>query len=118
MADAPERVRVGEHVTIYPRGKKRVWCGDFWRDGRHCRQSLGTGNKKVALQRALKLEADLAGGTYHKAPPPVSVRQAADDYLAFLRTEGRARKTLVKYRGILDALAAFLTEHKVSRLNQ
>jgi integrase len=118
MADAPERVRVGEHVTIYPRGKKRAWCADFWRDGRHCRQSLRTANKKVALQRALKLEADLAGGAYHKAPSPLSVRQAADDYLAFLETEGRAHKTLVKYRGILDALVTFLSEHKASRLHQ
>jgi integrase len=118
MADTPERVRVGEHVTIYPRGKKQIWCADFWRDGKHCRQSLQTANKKVALQRAMQLELDLARGTFPKPPPPVSVRQAAADYLTFLGTEGRARKTLVKYRGILDTFVAFLDTHKVTRLAQ
>src|SRR5215831_11083743 len=115
MADTPERVRVGERVTIYPRGKKQIWCADFWRDGKHCRQSLQTANKEVALQRAMHLELDLARGTFPKPPPPVSVRQAAADYLTFLGTEGRARKTLVKYRGILDTLAAFLDCHQLTR---
>jgi integrase len=118
MADAPERVRVGEHVTIYPRGKKKVWCADFLRDGRHCRQSLHTANKKVALQRAVKLDTELAGGTYRKAPPPLSVEQAAKDYQAFLQTEDRAPKTRVKYRGILKVLIAFLSEQKITCLNQ
>src|SRR5438874_13820932 len=108
MKDTPDRVRVGEHVTMYPRGKKKRWCADFWRDGKHCRQSLGTANKKVALKRAFKLELDLERGTFHRPPPPVTVRQCVDDYLAFLETEGRARKTLVKYRGILDTLVSFL----------
>src|SRR4051794_21747228 len=83
MTERPDRVRVGDHVTIYPRGKKKLWCADFWRDGKHCRLSLGTANKKVALQKALKLEAELAGGTYHKPPPAVTVRQAADDVAVY-----------------------------------
>src|SRR5438105_2505798 len=102
MTDPANRIRVGDHVTIYPRGKKKTWCADFWRDGRHCRQSLKTANKKVALQKAMRLELDLAGGTFHKPPPTVTTRQAVADYLTFLRTEQRAPKTLVKYRGILD----------------
>ena len=118
MADLPERIRVGEHVTIYPRGRKKLWCADFWRYGRHCRQSLQTANKKVAVQRAMQLELDLARGTYHKPPPAVTVRQAADDYLAFLHTEGRAKKTLVKYRGVLNNLVVFLTAHRASLLTQ
>src|SRR3989442_10605614 len=118
MTDASERVPVGGRVTIYPRGKKKTWVADFWRDGQHCRQSLKTANKKVALERAAQLEADLSRGTYHKPPPPILLRQAADDYLAFLETEGRARKTRVKYHGILDNLVAFLSSHKAMRLSQ
>jgi len=118
MADSPDRIRVGDHVTIYPRGKKQTWCADFWRDGIHCRQSLKTANKKIALQRALYLEAQLAGGTFQKAPPAITVRQAVADYLAFLETEQRARKTLVKYRGILTVLVDFLAEHNATRLSQ
>jgi len=118
MADRPGRVRVGERVTIYPRGKKKLWCADFWRDGRHCRQSLKTANKNEATRRAMRLELDLAAGTFHRPPPAVTVRQAADDYLSFLETEHRAPKTLAKYRGILDALVAFLAAEKVARLAQ
>jgi integrase len=118
MADAQDRVRVGEHIIIYPRGKKQIWCADFWRDGNHCRQSLKTANKKVALQKAMQLELDLVHGTFHRPPAPVSVRQAVDDYLTYLTTEGRARKTLVKYRGILDNLIAFLSAHNATRLSQ
>lgn len=62
MAERPDRVRVGDRVTIYPRGKKKTWCADFWREGLHCRQSLGTANKKVALRRAMKLEGVPGGG--------------------------------------------------------
>jgi integrase len=118
MTDRPDRTRVGDRVTIYARGQRRIWCADFWRDGRHCRQSLRTAKKKVALQHALRLAAELAAGTYHQSPPPVSVRQAAGDYLTYLRTEGRAYKTLVKYRGILDTPVAFLEGHRAARLGQ
>ena len=31
MPDDSGRIRVGDHVTIYQRGKKRIWCADFWR---------------------------------------------------------------------------------------
>jgi len=118
MLDGTDRVRVGEHVTIYPRGKRKKWCADFWRDGVHCRQSLKTTNKKVALQRALHLDAQLSGGTYHKPPPPVTVREAANDYLKFLETEDRAPKTLVKYKGIFDILVKFLEEQGPTRMAQ
>jgi integrase len=118
MRDPAERIRVGDHVTIYPRGKKKIWCADFWRDGRHCRQSLRTANKKVALQKAMRLELDLAGGTFHKPPPAVSIQQAVEDYLTFLRTEQRATRTLVKYRGILDNFVTFLAGQQMTRLSQ
>jgi integrase len=109
---------VGERVIIYARGKKRIWCADFWRDGRHCRQSLRTRDRKVALRRAMCLELDLAAGTYQPPPPPVTVRQAVDDYLTFLATEHRAPKTLVKYKGILGTLADFLAAQGAARLAQ
>jgi integrase len=118
MTDHPDRIRVGERVSIYPRGKKNIWCADFWRDGRHCRQSLKTANKKLALQRAMRLELELAAGTFQPPPPPVTVRQAVEEYLAFLETERRAPRTLVKYRGILERLVAFLDERRVTRLAQ
>jgi integrase len=118
MTDNPERIRVGDRVTIYPRGTKKVWCADFWQDGQHRRQSLKTANRKVALQKAMKLEVELAAGTFHRPAPSILVRQASDDYLRYLETEQRAKKTLVKYRGILDNLVAFLQQQRVTRLAQ
>jgi hypothetical protein len=50
-------------VVMYRRGKRRIWCADFWRDGQHCRQSLKTQNLKIARQRAQKVDNDLSLGT-------------------------------------------------------
>ena len=120
MTDSPRRLRVGDRVTIAPRGKKQIWCAEFSRDGVHHRQSLKTRNQKIAVQRAVKLDAELGSGK-HPLPNPAgrtTVRQAVEDYLAYLETEGRARKTVVRYRGELTALCDFLEAHRASRLVQ
>jgi integrase len=114
----PERIAVGERVTIYPRGKKNIWCADFWQDGHHCRQSLRTTNKREAMRRAVQLGAQLTAGTYQPPPPAVAFLEASGDYLSHLETERRARKTLVKYKGILTSLVDFLAEQGLTRLTQ
>ena len=113
MTDRPERLRVGDRVTIDPRGKKKTWCADFWFDGKHHRRSLETCSRKVAVRRAVRLDADLLSGKYQAQRPATAatVRQAVEDYLAYLRTEGRARKTLTRYQGELYALRDFLERH-------
>ena len=116
--DDPNRIRVGERVTIFLRGKKRIWCADFWQDGVHRRVSLKTGNKKTAIERATKLAADLTHGNYHQPPKPTSLRQVADDYIAFLRTANRAPKTIAKYRGVLTHFIAFLGKLHVVNIGQ
>jgi integrase len=118
MSNGPDRVRVGENVSMTPRGKKGIWVAEFWRDNRHCRRSLKTTNKKVASQRALQPAAELADGTYRTPPPTVTIRQAADDYLAYLETECRAQKTLVKYTGVFAVFVEFLAGPGVTRLAQ
>ncbi|OWK41240.1 tyrosine-type recombinase/integrase [Fimbriiglobus ruber] len=118
MTDDPNRVRIGDRVTISPRGKKQTWVADFWQDNVHRRVSLRTSNKKVAVERALKLAADLAHGGYHPPPPPVIVRAAVDAYLASLAANDRARRTLVKDTGVLNQFAEYLARHRVTRLGQ
>jgi integrase len=107
-------------VTIFARGKKKIWCADFWFEGKHHRQSLGTRSRKQAVRRAVRLDADLLSGKYQAQRPAASttVRQAVENYLAYLRTEGRARKTLVRYQGELYALRDFLERHQATRLAQ
>lgn len=48
----------------------------------------------------------------------MTVRQAVDDYIAFLEAESRARKTIVKYRGVFDLFVDYLARHRVTRLSQ
>ena len=43
MTDDPNRVRVGDRVTIYPRGAKKTWVADFWQDDIHRKVSLQDG---------------------------------------------------------------------------
>jgi integrase len=114
----PERIRVGDRVTIYPRGKKQIWCADFWRDGQHLRQSLKTRNKKVAIERATKLAATLVDGSYHRPLPSVTIEEAVANYLEHLQTEERAPKTLTKYRGIFERFVAYLRTLDVTGMAQ
>jgi site-specific recombinase XerD len=113
-----ERILVGNRVTIYPRGKKKIWCADFWRDGEHRKQSLKTSNKKVAVERATTLAASLSDGSYHRPLPSVMIAETAEAYMDFLKTEDRARRTIVKYRGILNTLVDFLRELGITRMAQ
>ncbi len=57
MKEPKKRILVGERVYIYPRGKTKIYCADFWYDGKHHRRSLKTRNLKVARQKAIQLEA-------------------------------------------------------------
>ena len=105
-------------MTIYPRGKKKIYCADFWHDGKHQRVSLETRNKKVATQRAVKIDADLTSGRYSAPPPPTKIETAVNKYLAHLKAEGRARKTIVRYQGELEAFRDFCHARRFYRLSQ
>lgn len=113
-----EPIRIGDRVTIYPRGKKGTFCADFWHNGKHQRQSLKTRNRKIAEQRALKLALDLVEGAFKAPPPLVTIGEAIKNYLEHLETENRARKTIVRYRGELHSFRDFLAALHIVRLNQ
>lgn len=113
-----DRVRIGDRVTIYTRGRKKIWCADFWQDGVHRRQSLRTSNKKVATDRATVLASTLVDGSYHPPLPAVSIADTVDSYIDCLKTEGRAPKTIVKYRGIFDTVIEFLQPDRIVRMGQ
>lgn len=112
------RIRIGDKVTIYPRGRKGTWCADFWFNGMHQRQSLQTCNKKTATQRAVKLDSDLTDGKYRPAPTSTAIEPSVEQYLSYLETESRARRTIVRYRGELYTFRDFCREHRVVRLSQ
>lgn len=90
----------GDRVAIFKRG--RFWHAHYVDGGRQRRVALGTTDARTARQRAAELDRSLVHGPAPAEPP--TVEQAADMYLAYLRTEGRRPKTLTKYR---DALHRF-----------
>src|SRR5687767_11153141 len=112
-----ETIQIGDHVTIRRRGKKSTWTANFTQNGAHCRQSLKTSNKKFAQERARRLDLKIADGMFssrRQKPVVLSLTVAIDEYETFLKSEGRRRKTLTKYTGILRRkFAPFAAAQKV-----
>ena len=110
------RIPIGERVTIYARGKKGIYCADFWHNDQHRRRSLKTPNLKVAKQRALLLEADLVQGDYKPALPSITLGDAVTSYVNYLRTEQRRDSTIAKYRSTLERFQEFALSRGVNKL--
>ncbi|REJ95258.1 MAG: hypothetical protein DWQ35_01380 [Planctomycetota bacterium] len=91
---------VGETVRIFRREGK--WYANYQWDGRQHRKSLQTRSKKEARRKAIEIEADLLRGDHQSAAKAPSIESLVSDYLAYLRTEGRSKKTLAKYENVLD----------------
>ena len=95
-------VRIGERVRIYQREDGGVWYANFQHDRRQYRESLKTTNKKVAERLARQIDGKLIDRLWKPAVEAVSVREAAKAYVAVLDSEGRAPKTMTKYRQNLN----------------
>lgn len=89
--------QIGDRVSIFQRG--RIWYANWIdQDGKQRRKSLKTHSMKEARRRAQKLEAELAQGLCSPRIRIASVAEAIETYESFLAAEGRAKKTLSKYR--------------------
>lgn len=107
-----ESEQIGDRVTIFLRGK--TWYANFQFEGRQRRVSLKTASKKQAKQQAIRLEADLTEGHYAEQARAPTVKEVNDAYLASLRGEGRAAKTLQKMEYVLK-LMKDLSERRKAR---
>jgi integrase len=112
------RIRIGDRVTIFARGKNKIYCADFWNEGKHQRVSLKTRNQKTAVQRAVNLDRDLTTGTFSRAPAPMPIREAIEKYLSYLEIEGKAASTIKRYRGELHGFRDFQEEHHAGLLTK
>ncbi len=74
-------------------------------------------NRKVAVDRAVDLAHSLQDGTFQRKKPEASLIDRRDSYLAFLTTEGRARRTLTRYTGELRTFLDFCDRHRIKRLS-
>src|SRR5262245_15072631 len=93
---------VGELVRIYCRNGR--WYANYQRDGNQYRAPLKTRNQKEAQRRALRLEDQILAGLDPRQPPPPGIDAVIQAYLDCLKTEGRARKTLVKYEAVFGRI--------------
>lgn len=110
-----ERISVGDRVTIYRRGAKGTYTADFWHGGQHVRKSLRTSNRKVAVQRATELAAQLTTGSF-QAEVQTMIQAAIEQYITYLQTEGRALKTITRYAGELKTFVSFCEAGGVRRM--
>jgi hypothetical protein len=115
-----KRTIVGERMTICPRGKKQIHQAEFHHAGKHCRRSLKTTIKRVAMRRAAKLEQSLDMQVQVKdneAQPPqtysTTLKAATKEFLRFWETERKRRRTIVKRRGILNRFVDFAEKNGV-----
>jgi integrase len=121
VIDAPielDRIRITDRVTIYPRGKKRLWVADFFFDGVHRRVSLKTSNKREAMKRAQKLSVDLDEGQFQRKATPIGLGDAIARYLASLEARGNAKRTNRCYATVLDDLAKFAEQRRIAHLHR
>jgi integrase len=109
---------IGEHVRVQPRGKKKIYCADFWHDGKHHRRSLKTRNLKIARQKAIQLELQLVDGGLPQTPTRITLERAMSAYLDYVKTENRRRKTITKYDGFFRIFREFAESQDVYYLGQ
>lgn len=113
-----ERIGVGGRVVIRPRGANRIWTAEFHDHGCHRRKSLRTRRKDIALQRAGQLAVELEQGYYKSSKRSTTIQAAVQAYLDFLGIQGRARRTLTRYRGELRTFQEFASGQGIHRMSQ
>jgi integrase len=117
MREEKNRIRINR-VVIYPRGKKRIYCADYFHEGKHCRRSLKTSNLKIAKQRATSLDAEIAGGTHEPPIADVRIADAIELFFESLRAAGDAEGTLDTYRSALGIFRKSLEDQGIERLQR
>ena len=102
MNDRNNSEKVGEHVRIFQRGS--TWHATYQFEGKQCRQSLKTSNKKTAIRKALELDRRLTAGEQPVAAESAMITEVIAAYKDYLEAEGRAKKTLGKYGAVFDVV--------------
>lgn len=113
-----QRIPVGDRIVISPRGQKGIWTAEFSDAGAHRRKSMRTSNKKVAMQKAIDLAGKLEVGEFRLTPSATTLQDAAQAYIDFLVSNGRAKRTVTRYRGELATFTAFGADLGVRKLSQ
>jgi hypothetical protein len=93
--------RIGGRVSIFSRNG--IWYANWLdSDGIQARRSLRTRSKKEARLRALKFDVQIEHGEAPRSIKIASIDAAIAAYDDYLVAEGRAKKTLTKYRKVFE----------------
>jgi len=108
--------KIGDLVGIFQRAG--VWYANFQCEGKQRRQSLKTRSKKEARRRALLIEAALLTGEYKQSARSPALESVIADYLAYVSTERRAKKTVEKCKLTFKRLARLAEQHHLRSIRQ
>jgi site-specific recombinase XerD len=116
--DKPESKfeKVGEFAAIYQRGE--MWYVNYQHEGRQVRRSLKVKTKKEARRRALLIEKEILSGEHKHQRRSPKIAELVEQYIEHLAAEGRAKKTLSKYRVCFDMLLKICERRNVARISQ
>lgn len=109
--------RVGARVSIFLCG--RIWHVNYVdNDGKQRRPSLRTRSKKETRLRALRIESELECGESRSKPKAVELSDSIQAYDDYLVAEGRAPKTLSRYRIVLQRVKELAATRGIKRGHQ
>ena len=103
-------------MSNYRRGK--TWYANWQKDGRQYRRRLKARSKKEAIFRAQRIEQEIDQDAGVTRVEPARVEQVIGEYLAFAQADGRAKKTLAKYRQVCDQIHAEAVRQDRLRVDQ
>jgi len=75
----------------------RQWTAEYGHNGKKYNESLKTSNKEAAIRAAHRIIERMERGDVRHVQRRVEWEQMRDDYISFLRSKGRAPKTVEKY---------------------
>jgi integrase/recombinase XerD len=93
---------------------KPYWA-EFFSNGKQHQEPLKVTNKAMAVKAAYALAERLERGQMRVRDSRRSIQELADIYYAYCKGRGRARKTLVKYKGQLERLKGWCKSEGIRR---
>jgi site-specific recombinase XerD len=93
---------------------KPYWA-EYFANGRQHQEPLGTNNKATAIRAAYALAERIERGQQRIRDSRRTIQELADAYYAYCEGRGRARKTLVKYKGQLERFKEWCKSEGIRR---
>jgi site-specific recombinase XerD len=100
-------IYIGKRTYKSSSGQVRIakpYWAEYFSNGKQYQEPLGVTNKAAAIKAAYALAERLERGQLKVRDSRRTVQELADGYYGYCKGRGRARKTLVKYKGQLERL--------------